>query len=60
MSKPGQNFLLGEIRKAVEYCAREYDMTWAETIGCLEMTKHYYIDIAFSTNKDEDEEDVDE
>jgi hypothetical protein len=54
MSKSGQNYLLSEVRKSVEYCAREYEMTWAEAVGCLDMIKHYYIDMAFSINIEED------
>jgi len=60
MSKAGQNFLLQEIRRAIEYCAKEYDMTWAEAIGCLNMCIHYYNDLAFNSDYEEDEEDEEE
>lgn len=60
MSKQGQNYLLESVRKAIEYCAREYDMTWAEAIGCLEMIKHYYVDLAFDLNMDKEEEETEE
>lgn len=56
MSKPGQNYLLESVRKSIEYCAHEYEMTWAEAIGCLEMIKHYYVDLAFDMNLDKNEE----
>lgn len=56
MSRPGQDYLLEEIRKAISYCALEYDMTWAEAIGCLEMSKHYYIDLAFGFEEDQNED----
>lgn len=57
MSKAGQNYLIQEIRRAIEYCAQEYDMTWAEAIGCLNMCSHYYNDLAFDSNyEDEDDE----
>ena len=54
MSKSGQNYLLENIRKSIEYCAREYEMTWVEVIGCLEMTKCYYAEIAFGDGLEEE------
>ena len=59
MSKSAQSYLLHEIRKAIEYCAREYDMTWAEAVGCLHMAIQYYTSVAFETEED-DEDDEDE
>lgn len=56
MSRPGQDFILQEVRKVIEYCAKEYDMTWAEAVGCLSMIQHYYSSVAFQTNMNEEAE----
>jgi len=58
MSKAGQNYLLSESRKSVEYCAREYDITWAEAVGCLEMIAHYYTDLAFNLNSEDEDDEI--
>lgn len=55
MSRQGQTYLMQEIRKAVEYCSREYEMTWSEAIGCLTMATHYYANVAFSMDLTDEE-----
>ena len=47
MGKAGQAYFIETIRKAIEYCAMEYDMTWVEAIGCLHMAAHHYAMVAF-------------
>ena len=57
MSKLGINYLDDAIDRAVEYCSREFDMTYAEIVGELEIYKARIIQQAFE-EEGEDEDDT--
>ena len=57
MSVEGQMYLLEKVSVAVDYCAMEYDMTWAEAIGVLQMSIVYYANRAYENSEEGDDED---
>lgn len=50
--RPGNNDFTEKIHKAIDYCREEWDMTYSEIIGCLEVVKADILD----EMKDESEE----
>ena len=51
MSTEAVNELCGRVEDAIGYCRQEWDLTYAEAVGCLEMIKANLIEEAL---EDED------
>lgn len=50
------NYLNDAINKAINYCRDEFDMTYAEAVGILEIKKAFLIIEAMETDDKEDED----
>ena len=51
--RPCNDAFLEKVHQAIDYCREEWDMTYSEIIGCLEIAKVDVLD----EMKDESEED---
>jgi len=60
MSEGGQQYLLTEIRRAIDYAIDEYDITWPEVIGCLYMGLHYITTLAYDKDSEDEETEIEE
>jgi len=54
MSKKGTDFLVEQTQKAVDYCRKEFNMTYAETVGALMFV---ISDVVVEGREKEEEED---
>lgn len=55
MSDAGRQYLLDKLTDTIDYVRLEYDMTYTELIGCLEVVKHSIL-VEGSIDEDEDVE----
>lgn len=46
MSQRGTEHLCTELAAVIDHFRDEYEMTYAEVVGCLEIVKHFLIDEA--------------
>ena len=53
MSQQAQIYLINEIHRAMNYCVDEYDITWVEAVGCLQMALHKLTERAVKETIDE-------
>ena len=54
MSRRGCEHFVSDINRLIERLSQEYDMSYAEIVGCLEMVKQEVIDDAFAESDEEE------
>jgi hypothetical protein len=60
MSKEAQQYLVNETRRVINYCIDEYDITWAEAVGCMYMLLHSLANVSMNPKSSEEDDDQQE